>query len=107
MHDASMREWTMWAAKRPPSSLKEVLSEGAVLTKLLGMTNFFGISSARPFHDTESVHGESVDWPKRVLDKVFFFHGPKWPRKWKVIGKNRREWVVGGWSYVSYRPFCK
>ena len=58
MHDASMREWTMWAAKRTPfSSLKEVLSEGAVLTKLLGMTNIVRISSARPFHDTAGAWG--------------------------------------------------
>lgn len=44
MHDASMREWTMWAAKRTPSSLKEVLSEGASPDETLGDDAYLGVS---------------------------------------------------------------
>ena len=53
---------------------------------------------------TLRVHGESVDWPKRVLDKVFFLMVRNGPRKWKVIGKNEESGWFGGWSCVSYRP---
>ena len=67
----------------------------------------FRISSARPFHDTESVHGESVDWPFSGCWIKLFFHGPKWAEEVEGNWQKWREWVVGGWSGVSYRPFCK
>lgn len=36
-----------------------------------------------------------------MLDKVFF-HGPKWPSKWKVIGKNEESgWLGGGVVFLT------
>lgn len=40
--------------------------------------------------------GRSGCWIK------FFFHGPKWPSKWKVIGKNEESgWLGGGVVFLT------